>query len=90
MKKLIFFLLLLSHFSYAQWIYNKKVDPIDGLTETVIASGRGGKFPYEKPNLVIRKINNEIAMYISDPILANRPNTKPLLHLGLRHQKNAH
>ena len=65
MKKLIFFLLLLSHFSYAQWIYNKKVDPIDGLTETVIASGRGGKFPYEKPNLVIRKINNEIAMYIS-------------------------
>lgn len=65
MKKLIFFLLLLSYISHAQWRYDKKVDPIDGLTETVIASGRGGKFPYEKPNLVIRKINNEIAMYIS-------------------------
>ena len=65
MKKLILFSLLVSHFSNAQWKYDKKVDPIDGLTETVIASGRGGEFPYTKPYLVIRKRRNKIAMYIS-------------------------
>lgn len=57
---------LISNNSFSQWQSESTNDPFDGKQTTVIATGNGGSFPYEKPMLVFRNRSEKLEVFISN------------------------
>jgi hypothetical protein len=68
MKKIIFLTFLLSSISiYSQWTYKSGKSDFDGGYKTSSVYGSGGKFPYNKPLLVVNKFKeSSLNIYISN------------------------
>lgn len=66
MRKYILLLLLISGWANAQWSTSVKVDPFEGKRTTAIATGYGGRSPYNNPHLVFRHGVDGIEVYVGD------------------------
>jgi len=55
---------LISSNSFSQWQSESTNDPFDGKQTTVIGTGNGGSFPYEKPSLVFRKRSDKLDVFV--------------------------
>ena len=66
MKKILLLLLLIPTVVTSQWRFQTDNDPFEGKTSYGCVAGTGGDFPYENPQLVFRKRDGNIDVYIQD------------------------
>jgi hypothetical protein len=68
MKKITILLLILYTIAgYSQWTYKSGKSDFDGVYKTSSVYGSGGKFPYNKPLLVVNKFKkSSLNIYISN------------------------
>ena len=68
MKKILLLIIMtFSITSYSQWTYGSGKSDFDGNYKTSSVYGRGGRFPYTKPYLVVNKFeNSSVNIYFSD------------------------
>ena len=66
MKKLLLLFLLIPTIVISQWRFQTDNDPFEGKTSYGYVTGTGGDFPYENPQLVFRKRDGNIDVYIQD------------------------
>jgi hypothetical protein len=66
MKKILLLLLLIPTIVLSQWRFQTDNDPFEGKTSYGFVAGTGGDFPYENPQLVFRKRDGNIDVYIQD------------------------
>jgi len=65
MKTLATFIcLLIPIISLSQWQSESSIDPFDGEQTTVIATGNGGSFPFEKPSIVFRERSEKLEVFV--------------------------
>lgn len=66
MKKILLLLLIIPTLVSSQWRFQTDNDPFEGKTSYGYVTGTGGDFPYENPQLVFRKRDGNIDVYIQD------------------------
>ena len=66
MKRMLLILLILPIVVSSQWRFQSENDPFEGQTSYGYVVGTGGVFPYENPQLVFRKRDGNIDIYIQD------------------------
>ena len=66
MKKILLLLLIIPTLVSSQWRFQTDNDPFEGKTSYGYVTGTGGDFPYENPQLIFRKRDGNIDVYIQD------------------------